>query len=202
MSAAEPVLLAAIVADHERPMVAAAAEQLSAAVARATGAAWPIRLRFLPVADARLPQGAIIVTSLAIDFAERWTTAQRTSFWRMLLASPHSGCVFLCTLFRHVVDRHTTPEVIERIRQLDLFAIRLSRETGVALVDLDRLFALYGACELAKSANAAAKLGGRVIAEALIAIGLDDHIAPGIQRRAAEELIRSPIAFTENERLA
>lgn len=178
-----PLLVQAIVTDEERPMIVAGAEQLSAAVADAAGAPFPIRLRFTGANTVLAAD--LTITSLALDLQQAWDTERRSAFW-----SARSGPTLLCNLFRHVPHRREHPEVIARIRQLNMFAIRLSRERDVTIVDLDRLFALVGARALADHGNAAS-VGGREIAETVLRQSLVARLSPVLQGKAID-CVRAP----------
>lgn len=81
--------------------------------------------------------------------------------------------VFLCNIFRACVDE----QLLERIRRLNLLAAEISHETGAGVIDVDRSFAHLGARTLETDyrleGRRAAELGGKVIAEMLLAYGID-----------------------------
>jgi hypothetical protein len=103
--------------------------------------------------------------------------------------------VFVVNVFRHVAGRAgdgSPSPVLERIRRLDLMAVRLSRELGIGVVDIDRAFAHIGARALGSdyrmSGVLAAEVAGHTLAWSLLSFGLDDALDPELQEKARAAL--------------
>jgi len=199
MNSPAPIVIDAVVADAERPAVIAACEQLHECLRAAAGRSWPIELRFRPapaaIAGPSLPTLAIL--SLLPELARGdEPEAERAARWRAALAPLVDvvPAVFVCTIFRHVAaggapDAPTAGvRLVERIRRLNLFAAELSHDTGVGVLDLDRVLAHIGARELQSdyrlSGRIAAEVAGHAIVAGMLAVGLDDIVPPDVQERA------------------
>jgi hypothetical protein len=180
-----PCLVA--VADRSwEPILMAAGRQLADAVAHAIGGGCSVNLRFLTDADGPLPQGDWIVVSLNTDVAGDTPIAMLECRWRERLERYAASYrrVLLCSPFRGADD----PATIERLRQISMMAIRLSRGTGAEIADVDRLLALVGGrtaqCDWRLAGETAAQLAAHVIVATL----LDGELASipaGAQTRAA-----------------
>ena len=198
----KPVVLDAIVTPAERPALIAASEQLGESLTAATGDGANVRLRFptaLAAIDLGEPPDLVVMSMLgdALSAAEPITAVE--SRWRNQLQSFQSSAttanVFVCTIFRHVPgsldssDQHDTPSV-ERIRRLNLLAAELSHDLGIAVVDVDRVFAHIGARSLhadyRMNGAMAAETAAYAIVSSVLASGLDDLIAPDVQERARQ----------------
>ncbi len=199
----KPVVLDAIVTHAERPALIAASEQLAESLIAATGNGADVRLRFpatlLAAIDLGEPPDLVVMSMLAdaLSAAESITAVE--SRWRTQLQSFQSFAttanVFVCTTFRHIAknvsrsDEHGTPS-IERIRRLNLLAADLSHDLGIAVVDIDRIFAHIGAqhvqADYRMNGAIAAETAAYAIVSSVLASGLDDLIAPDVQERARQ----------------
>jgi hypothetical protein len=191
-----PIMIEAEVAETERPAILAGAQQLAEALAAATGAEWPIQLRFWAPGEAAATSapGAVLVLSLLPEVARDEPFAETDSRWRTRLADLVMGSapVLLCTVFRHVAERREPdgPDIVERIRRLNRMAAELSHDFGVSIVDIDRAFAHIGGRTLQTDyrlgGRLAAEVGGHSLAWSFLALGLDDLIPPEVQDRARD----------------
>jgi hypothetical protein len=193
MSGTSPLLIEAVVDDVERPALVAASEQLGECLGAATGGPWPIRLSFRgSAAEIDVPsRPTIVVMSLLPEVAGNTEPlAQTEARWREHLVSLVAAgipCVLICTVFRHVPENERLL-AIERIRRLNLLAAELSHDTGVGVVDIDRVFAFLGARALQTDYRLggpmAAEIAAHTIVSIILAAGLDDFIPPDVQERA------------------
>jgi hypothetical protein len=180
--------------EPERPAILAGAQQLAEALAAATGAEWPIQLRFWAPggAAATSAPGAVVVLSLLPEVARDEPFAETEARWRARLADLVTGAapVLICTVFRHVAERRTPGglRIIERIRRLNRMAAELSHDFGVSIVDVDRAFAHIGGRTLQTdyrlNGRLATEVAGHSLVWSLLALGLDDVISPEVQDRA------------------
>jgi hypothetical protein len=200
MSAPAPIVIEAVVADSERPAVVAAGEQLGECLRAASGHRWPVDVRFRPtiVSVAATGRPTLALLSLLPELATPDSSpAQVHARWRAQL-SPLAGVVpalFICTIFRHVgrvgdAQSAANADKLERIRRLDLIAAELSHETGVGVIDIDRVFAHVGARDLQADYRLEGRLAAEVAAHgivgAFLAVGLDDSVPPAVLARARE----------------
>ena len=197
MSSSTAFRIEAVVDDAERPALAATSEQLTECLQAASGSRPEIRLEFansLDAIDAQAP-ATIIVASLLPEVARDEPMPSVEARWRGQLGTLATSPVFLCTVFRHVprhgVDRpENRPAIIERIRRLNLLAVELSHDSGAAVIDIDRAFAHLGARVLAADYRlrgaVAAEVAAHTIAGSLLAVGLDDIVAPEVLERATQ----------------
>jgi hypothetical protein len=185
--------LVALMPPGEESVARAAALQLCDCLAAATGTRWSLSLSLpqeMPP-PAKL-NGAIIVDSLSRELSVRdEPIAVTRDRWRARLAAyAAAGCkmALICTIFRHVADPGERGVLLERIRRLNLLAAELSRETGVGVVDIDRLFALFGArwlhSDYRLSGAIAAEVAGHAIVTALFTGGLDGWVPAEVEHRA------------------
>lgn len=168
----------------ERPVIVAVAEQLSEALTDPGEAGWPVRLRF--VADGTPPPPIVIATLRgALDGAE---DAAQLRVRLMALRDGGAEAIFLCTLLRHVSDPARRSALMRSIRTLNLAAVELSHALGLAVIDVDRVLALFGAMPLQTDYRlggpAAAEVAAHVIVSALLGGGLDRWIDFARQERA------------------
>ena len=199
MIAPTPLVIEAVVDDAERATLEATAEQLGECLKAATGSAWPVELRFHQTIEAIVPgyRSTIVIASLLPEVLRRdLSLADIEARWRKGLASLHGAFlgVFVCTVFRCVATaaerrrEQGTLDIAERIRRLNLLAAELSHDTGVGVVDIDRVFAHIGARELGtdyrQSGAMAADVAAHAIVSGMLAIALDDVILPDEQNRA------------------
>jgi hypothetical protein len=210
MTHAGEFTIQALVTQDERPAVASAARLLSDSLSAATHSIWRIACDFPPLDGPLQSAGrpTVVRTSLVRwlePLEEDWQSlkARLQSYYGMLAADPNL-IVFACTILRHIgvgEPDHADPIEMEavkalrvRIRQLNLFAIELSREMGVYIVDIDRDLADVGARTLKTDfrlrGDFAAEAAGKSIAMALLLVGLDD-IVPFEAQEAARERARA-----------
>ncbi|MBU1378548.1 MAG: hypothetical protein KKE02_15295 [Alphaproteobacteria bacterium] len=178
--------------DAQRDAALAAAAQLSASVGDAIGGEWPIRLRLIGPDDAEIPQGIVLVATIADrdghtsidDLAQRWSV--RVERYR---AAGHHR-VLLCGPVRQAGQASAAPEDLERLRRLKHLVIAFSRQLGTEVVDGDRLLALCGlrriAADARGGATATAQLVGHAIVDAILDGDLGDCIEAGVQARARD----------------
>ena len=197
MSSSTAFCIEAVVDDGERPALAATVEQLTECLHAASGSRPEIRLEFansLDAIDAHAPT-TIIIASLLLEVGREEPIALVEARWRKQLVALTSSPAFLCTVFRHVprdgAGRPANPPAtIERIRHLNLLAAELSHDSGAAVIDLDRAFAHLGARVLDTDYRlrgaVAAEVAAHTIVGSLLAVGLDDVVAPEVQQRAAQ----------------
>jgi hypothetical protein len=194
VSAPITIMIEAEADEPERPAILAGAQQLAEALAAATGAEWPVQLRFWAPGEAAATStpGAVIVLSLLPEVARDEPFAETEARWRARLADLIKGAapVLICTVFRHVAERRT-PEglrITERIRRLNRMAVELSHDFGVSVSDIDRAFAHIGGRTLQTdyrlNGRLAAEVAGHSLAWSLLSLGLDDVISPEVQDRA------------------
>ena len=201
MTAHAPLLIDAVVADTERPALAAVAEQLRECLRAAAGDDWRITVRFrasLAAIDANDPPAVVVASLLREADSTGESLAATEARWRKQLSSlPGSPKppVLLCTVFRHVAAPigdalDMRPERRERIRRLNMMAIDLSHDTGAGVVDIDRAFSHVGARSLATdhrlAGRAAAEVAAHTIVAGILAAGLDDVVPPEVQESAAQ----------------
>ena len=200
MNAPVPLRIDAVVDDAERPALVAATEQLRECLHAGSGSAWPVAVRFLDAlaAIAARDRPTIVVASLLPELArDSEPLAATEARWREQLSrlvDMGVPAILVCTVFRHVAapgsDRRpdSRPATRERIRRLNLLAIELSHDTGVGIVDVDRVFAHLGARELATdhrlSGRVAAEVAAASIVASIVGHGLDDIVSPQVQEHA------------------
>ncbi|MEO8304054.1 MAG: hypothetical protein ABI724_08035 [Betaproteobacteria bacterium] len=194
-----PLVIEAVVDDAERATLEATAEQLGECLKAATGALWPVEVRFHPTIEAIVPPNrpTIVIASLLPDVLRTdESLAQIEARWRKGLAALTGEFlgVFVCTVFRCVAPTaqrrraESTPDIAERIRRVNLLAAELSHDSGVGVIDIDRVFTHIGARELGtdyrQTGAMAADVAAHAIVSGVIAIALDDVIPPDAQHRA------------------
>ncbi len=78
----------------------------------------------------------------------------------------------------------------ERIRRLNLFALELSHDTGVGIIDIDRALTHIGARQLGADYRLAGRIAAEVAAHTIVGsillAGLDDAAAPEVLHGAAQ----------------
>lgn len=101
--------------------------------------------------------------------------------------SRSTGPIFICTAFRHVPEGDAKQRTLERIRRVNLMIARLSQKHGIGVIDIDRIFAHFGARALHTDYRldgpVAAKAAGEVIVDALLSEGLDEFFGPELLTR-------------------
>ncbi len=194
MTSQAPIRIEAEVDACEHPAMLAGAQQLAQALHAATGADWPIQLRYWepgtapPISE----PGSVIVLSLLADVDRDEPFAQTEARWRARLAQLSTGTapVLVCTIFRHLADRRSPAGLkrIERIRRLDRMAADLSRDLGATVVDIDRAFAHIGGrvlqTDYRMSGRLAAEVGGHALVLCILSQALDDVVSAEVQDRA------------------
>ena len=197
MTGIEPLRIMAEIdrAEHEAVKMAATLLSQSLRVAQ-PDAAPAIKLALRPPGAPLKAEASphALVISLLPDLArQREAKADCVRRWTDRLAAMQDSAdlVFLCTIFRHVSgrDRAGGPnETLVRIRELNLMAVELSHALGIAVIDIDRALAHYGARMLQTDyrlgGESAALAAGHTIASAILAGGLDDRIEPELQEAA------------------
>lgn len=190
MSAPTTILIGASVTMEERPVLIAAASQLSECLADPGEPGWPVKLRFDvdPAAPPPILIASLLEETAVPDAADTIFTRQGAR----LSGLRDAGCenLFLCTLLRFVADRQERQSMMPRIRGLNLMAAELSHDHDVAVIDIDRVLGLFGARALKTDYRlggpAAPEVAGHVIVAALLANGLDMFIPYDRQERAIQ----------------
>lgn len=179
-----PILLGLRITPAERPVMIAAAEQLSECLTDPGEAGWPVTLRFV---RGGTPPPPILIATMraAVDGDE---DAARLAEGIAGLQAAGAETVYLCTLLRAVADRAARGTVMPRIRALNLKAVELSHALGIGVIDVDRVLALFGAGPLQTDYRlggpAAAEVAAHAIVAALLAGGLDALMPNERQERA------------------
>ncbi len=194
MSAPPAVRLEGAVDARERPLLVAAAQQLSEALISASGGDWPIELRFRkPDADlAAGAEGAVVLLSLLADVDRDEPFAETEARWRARVEalSAAGATVVLLTVFRHLPERSAAVggRRLQRIRRLNRLAIDLSHDFVATVADIDRAFAHIGArvlgTDFALGGPLAAEVGGHTVTLSLFFSALDAWVPIEIQERA------------------
>jgi hypothetical protein len=201
MSAVAPILLQAVVDDAERPALVAASQQLEECLNAATPGRRHIGLEFASAFAAiqtRAPT-TVIVASLLPEVARDEPLSSIEARWRSQLSAVTTAAapsVFLCTVFRHVARDAPAPsngggaKIRERIRRLNLFALELSHDTGIGIIDIDRALAHIGArllgADYRLASPIAAEVAAHTIVGSILLAGLDDAVAPEVLHGAAQ----------------
>jgi len=207
----EPVTISikSVVDDNERAAVGLAAKLLQDSLSAAAGETIAVHCQFEPSVELlnELGKGTIVVASMlpeVANFREPWASVEAR--WRehcRALMRADGAVVFLCTVFRWVpFDDAAASSRLQRIRRLNLMAAELSRETGVFVIDLDRILADVGAIELQTDY----RLGGQrvvdfvanSIALAVVSAGLSEDIAFDIQDAAKLAIVEARPSLTGN----
>jgi hypothetical protein len=194
MTSPAPIRIEAEVDACEHPAMLAGAQQLAQALNAATGADWPIQLRYWEpgTAPATSEPGSVIVLSLLPDVDSEEPFAETEARWRARLAQLAKGAapVLICTVFRCLADRRSPDgfERVERIRRLDRMAADLSHDLGATVVDIDRAFAHIGGrvlqTDYRMSGRLAAEVAGHTLVLCILSLALDDVVSPEVQDRA------------------
>lgn len=199
------ITIGGLVTDAEGLGLKAAVHELRAQLADLSpDPPWVVRLGFLapgfrPPKAPKHPD--VFVTSMLPELDHPQDPIGVTEArWRehLGLLQDTGATVFVCTIYRHIggiADPADRLALLERVRRLNLLAVKLSHELGVGVIDLDRAFAERGA-EVLKTDH---RLGGRFAAEvaghciltALLSLGLDEVMDPALQ-----EAIRARIGGT------
>jgi hypothetical protein len=108
--------------------------------------------------------------------------------------------LFLCTVFRFVpLGDSADHSRLVRVRRLNLLAAELSRETGLLVIDFDRIFTDIGAVKLQTDyrldGKYAAEAAAKAIAFAVVSGGLDAFVSFDIQDAAKQIISDSQLTF-------
>lgn len=166
--------------------------------------AFEIRLGLLPP-DFRPPRAPshpdVFIVSLLPELERAGEAMEAVEArWRehLSLLQDTGATIFVCTIYRHVggvPDPDQRLAVLERVRRLNLLAVTLSHALGVGVIDLDRAFAERGAAVLRTDHRLggpfAAEVIGHTVLSALLSMGLDEVMDPGLQ-----EAVRKAIGST------
>jgi hypothetical protein len=194
VTAPAPIVIEVAAGEPERPALLAGAQQLAESLAAATGADWPIQLRFWDPDGAITPSGSrsVVILSLVreVDRDEPFSAIEARLRVRLTDLAGDGAPVLVCTIFRQVAERRT-PEGsrrLDRIRRLNRMTAELSHDLGITVVDIDRAFAHIGGRVLATDyrlgGRLAAEVAGHTLVWSLLSLGLDDMISPEVQERA------------------
>lgn len=194
MTAVEPIRLLAIVAPCERPAVELGARLAGSYLAQAGAMPpRPIAVTFGESVSSKGPAAPdAVIASLMTELGETLPLPDASARWTSHLGAlrAHGAPVFLCTVFRHVTGRGSSPadETLEAIRRLNLLAIELSHRHGVGVIDIDRAMAHFGARTLRSDFRLAGRgaevVAGHAIAHALLGYGIDELGDPVLQDKA------------------
>jgi hypothetical protein len=187
--------LIAAVDPRERPAMTAGAQLLAEALTAASGEGWQVRLRLVGPRAPPNGDGEVVIASLLPEIERAGEPIELTEArWRGRLSdfSAWASAVAVCTVFRVVSDGPAPGrpgDTLERIRRLDLMAVRLSHELGVGVIDIDRSLAYLGARQLQTDyrlggGRAVAEVAGQAVAWTLLSISLDAFVAPELQTKA------------------
>jgi hypothetical protein len=209
MTGKSHLTIAAFVAEHERGAIESATRHIAQALSQAAEAPWTCdcvfgaELETLPTGG----EGAIIVTSFLPQLDkvnEPWADAEKRLRAAYAKLAESGAPVFICTVLRHVggeVEPELARALLVRIRQLDLLAAEISRETGTYVIDLDRLLADVGARRLQTdyrlAGNAVAEAAGHFIALTLVGNALDAFVSFEVQDAARVSLTSSQPAIAQ-----
>ncbi|HEY3888721.1 MAG TPA: hypothetical protein VGL73_09105 [Caulobacteraceae bacterium] len=194
MTTPAPIRIEAEVDPCEHPAMLAGAQQLAQALNAATGADWPIQLRYWErgAAPATSQPGSVIVLSLLADVDRDEPFVETEARWRARLAQLAKGAapVLICTVFRALADRRAPGGLqrVERIRRLDRMAADLSHDLGATVVDIDRAFAHIGGRVLKTdyrlSGRLAAEVAGHALVLCILSLALDEVVSAEVQDQA------------------
>lgn len=181
-------MIACSVSPTERDAWSDARRRLRDALVHAEQRDWPIELKFVDSPRALASERPDIAVISLLPELEHHALPFDEIAERLrgdVRALSDSGVnVFLCFIFRACDD----PELLERIRRLNLFGAEISHETGAGVIDFDRAFAHIGAQTLQTNylfgGPQAARYAGRIIVDALLSAGLDDAVPVDVLQRA------------------
>jgi hypothetical protein len=195
-----PLRIDAVLCDAEREALLNGLDDLRQCLAEELKQEFPIELHFHSslsvVKPCSLPR--LVVTSLLPEITvvqEPISAVEkrlRESFSELLR---DGFCkIFLCTVFRRVHgnvkddEREAGVTRMERIRQLNFLAARLSHELDINIIDFDRSFAHIGGRNLGTDfrlqGSAALLAAKHVITSTFFAAGLDDFCSQELQEKA------------------
>ena len=127
----------------------------------------------------------IMILSLLPDLwsAEPWEAV--AAAWHSLAQRLQAGAVgpsspvFVTTIVRHLPPEQRS--LMQRLRQLNLLAAELSQQSGLLLIDLDRVLAHQGAAALRTDARLGGEAGQIAAAEAMVSSLLGYGLAPFVE---------------------
>ncbi len=203
MTEKNQISIAAFVSEGERPAVESAAPLLARALSQAADAPWRCDCVFSPdlkTVGQNHADAEIIVTSLLPEVernGESWPHVEQRLRKAYATLGAGGKPVFICTVLRHIGPEETPETAAElaiRIRRLNLLAAEISRETGVYVIDLDRVLADIGARRLQTdyrlAGKAATGMVSHVIALTLVNNAFD-ALVPFEVQDAAKEILAS-----------
>jgi len=203
--------IAAFVAEPERAAMNLAAGHLAQSLSKAAEAPWTCDCVFGadPTTFPKDGECAIIVTSFLPELeniAEPWPQTEQRLRTTYATLAERGIPVFICTVLRHIgsdVETETAEALRIRIRRFNFLAAEISRETGVFVIDLDRVLADIGARRLQTdyrlTSITAVATAGHFIALTLIGNGLDAIVAFELQDAAKAILASAPPVLAEAE---
>ena len=209
MSAKSHITLAAFVSAEEKAALQLAANHLARVLTQAAAAPWTCDCVFSPDLESLRPgsESAILVGSLLPELekmSEPWPVAEKRLRKTYAALGELGAPVFICTILRHV-DRDEDAAAREalkiRIRRLNLLAAEISHESGVYVIDLDRVLADIGAHRLQTDCrlkgSAAVSMAGHAVALTLVRNAVDALVSYEVQDAAAELLASSRPSIPE-----
>jgi hypothetical protein len=201
------VVIQGVVGDCEAPGLLLAAQRLSETLGAASGETFHVGCSVVSSTDGvnRSGNPTIVITSMlneVEDIGGPWPEVEERLRRRHLaLAEDDRLIVYLLTVFRHVPAENDIARAKDRrrrIRKLNLLAAELSRETGLFVIDIDRVLADIGARALATdyrlSGPFAADAVSKTIATTLLTTGFDAFAAFEVQEAALAALTSEPIS--------
>jgi hypothetical protein len=192
--------IAGFVTENERAAVRAACRHVAASLSQAAETPWTCEAAFVSDLEAlRSESGAaILITSLLPELErvrEAWPEAEQRLHKAYAALAERDIPVFVCTVLRHI-DSGVGAEAAAlrlRLRKLNLLAAEISRESGIFVIDLDRVLADVGARRLQTdyrlAGNAAAEMAGHFTAVTLVTNGIDALVPFEIQDAARALLL-------------
>jgi hypothetical protein len=192
--------IAGFVTEDERGAVRAACRHVAQSLSQAAETAWTCDAAFVSDLEALGAESgaAILVSSLLPELekiGEPWTAVEQRLRQAYAALAERGIPVFVCTVLRHV-DPGVGAEAGAlrlRIRRLNLLAAEISRESGIFVIDLDRVLADIGARRLQTdyrlAGSAAAEMAGHFMAVTMVTNGIDALVPFEIQDAARAVLL-------------
>jgi hypothetical protein len=199
MSEGARFTISAFVSKNERPAIELAAGFLSRALGEA-GVPSTCSCKFCDGIEALEAETcATMIVSLLPEIessAQDWSPVEQRLRGACARLAEKGTPIFICTVLRHV-EREENIERVQavrnRIRQLNLLAAEISRETGAFVIDLDRVLADIGARRLQTdyrlAGQAASEMAAHVISLVLLDNATDEFASFEIQGAAREKLL-------------
>ena len=182
---------------RESDAMAFACRQLAECLTRASQPTRVYRIGLAvvpPKTDARSPvRPAVVVLSMLAELENNNPIDVLSAGWRASIAALQAtgSTVCLMNIFRHAGPRSGDgiPTALhERIQRLNRLAVDLSHDTGVLVIDVDRVLSDVGARALACDHRLGSQEGNSLAAYAIVAclmsMGLDDAIDASLLERA------------------